>query len=725
MSESNSAAVVGGGDAKQDSLPGAEKALRTALYRTLRFQSFIREFSNPKVRAAFLGGHFGVRMHSQEMLASIDKIAELIMPSLEWDEDPWDPKSHSGVDFITDMMDGVASEPLDRYRCTLPVRMSYQEWLTYFGELKKATYWQEMSKDLGSLNDGPEKTGGATGLGEQDGREDLKGATVHSGDKFVPLSQSSPINKSGVNKQGYGVTHSPGSSSELHSPPPGVIKIQKARKNHLDYVLAGGRARRERQGQPNSEGERVSRVPGSPTKMYTGARHPSSNRTKIYYNKRHKNKSSSSESLSFPRSHREKNYQSRGKQCQAGGRQERSSEDEALRFRRNANRHEKRVHGTKKSKRKSRRPSSSFSSSSSEESLVSASGSTSEDEDSYGHGRSLVRALGRLQLSREVVAPGKFSGVGGGSLRRYLQDFERYFSTKYRGTERQSALLLGDFLEGPVKKAYLALGGPNIKYRKLKPKLISWYKTERSSHRRSKEEEFEGACLEEEESLSIYALRLERLASEAFPASQREQSRALCKKFWESVPRGFAKVLANSEHSLALMEGKHLRWHNMKKLAEVEDRHRKRMNIEQKDSWKPKKEVWFGQPEQQYFKPKGFQPVSNGGNPSFKSRQFERSAPIQAGPQSAGLAEPSKTARLRSRSASTNRTAVCNWCGRRGHQVDTCRLKLGLCILCGSDKHKKEECPRFDREWKKAQPVCPVCKGDHFGRDCPSHPLNG
>ena len=124
MSDPNSAMGGGGGDAKQDSLPSSEKALRTALYRTLRYQSFIREFSNPKVRRAFLENHFGVKNHSLEMLASIDKIAELVMPSLERDDDPCDPKSHSGVDFITDMMDGVSTEPLDRYRCTLPVRMS-------------------------------------------------------------------------------------------------------------------------------------------------------------------------------------------------------------------------------------------------------------------------------------------------------------------------------------------------------------------------------------------------------------------------------------------------------------------------------------------------------------------------------------------------------------------------------------------------------------------------
>ena len=336
-----------------------------------------------------------------------------------------------------------------------------------------------------------------------------------------------------------------------------------------------------------------------------------------------------------------------------------------------------------------------------------------------------MRALERLHLSKEVVAPGKFNGVGGCSLRRFLQDFERYFSTKYRGTERQCALLLGDFLEGPVRRAYLALGGSNIKYHKLKPKLLNWYKTEKSSQRRSKEEEFEKACLEDEESLSIYALRLERLASNAFPTSQREQMRVLCKKYWETVPREFAKVLANSEHSLALMEGKHLKWHDMKKLAEVEDRHRRRMQIERRDGLGPKKEVWFGQPEQSFFKPREFRPVSASASQLPKPRSFEGSAPVGRKPPTDNTHKPSKTEAPRSRSASTNRLAICNWCSRRGHQVDTCRLKLGLCVLCGSDKHRKEGCPRFDSGWNNFQPVCLVCKGDHFGRDCQNHPLNG
>lgn len=59
-----------------------EDPLKTTLYRTLRFQSFLREFQDPDVRTAFLAGHFSVEDSTEKMLHCIDKILELILPSL-------------------------------------------------------------------------------------------------------------------------------------------------------------------------------------------------------------------------------------------------------------------------------------------------------------------------------------------------------------------------------------------------------------------------------------------------------------------------------------------------------------------------------------------------------------------------------------------------------------------------------------------------------------------
>lgn len=332
--------------------------------------------------------------------------------------------------------------------------------------------------------------------------------------------------------------------------------------------------------------------------------------------------------------------------------------------------------------------------------------------------RSLSRILSKLQLSRDVVAPAKFNGLGGMSLRRFFSDFEKYFSSKYRGSERQCAQLLGDFLEGTVKQAYTALKGPSAKYSKLKPQLLSWYKTERTSQRRIREEEFERAGLEPDESLSIYAIRLETLASEAFPGLHREQERALCRKFWDTIPSEFAKVLASSEHSLALMEGKSLNWKNLKKLAEVEDRQQRRRHRERGADFGRDREIYFSRPQLQEHV------VTRGGaerSQSHKEVRFENYS--QSGkPPLRPAFSPEK--RFRSRVPSATRQFNCNWCGRRGHQESSCWIKLNACRICGSQEHTKEGCSRFDGEWAPFQPTCSICQGDHLGRDCTQNPLN-
>lgn len=36
--------------------------------------------------------------------------------------------------------------------------------------------------------------------------------------------------------------------------------------------------------------------------------------------------------------------------------------------------------------------------------------------------------------------------------------------------------------------------------------------------------------------------------------------------------------------------------------------------------------------------------------------------------------------------------SVCKFCRRRGHFKEDCRLRLGLCLSCGSDQHRVKEC---------------------------------
>ena len=211
-------------------------------------------------------------------------------------------------------------------------------------------------------------------------------------------------------------------------------------------------------------------------------------------------------------------------------------------------------------------------------------------------GEKAICDLHDYRYGREVVAPGMFKGDGASSLKSYLRDYEQYFEAKYKGNQRQKAKHLGQYLEGSAKRAYDAIDGGALKYGDLKSKLLQWYQAEKVNQRSNREVAFETAQMLPTDTLTIYALRLERFASKAWPDSAKERERKLCRKFWYTVPSSFANVLASSERNLLLMsEKKRLDWKKIKKLAENEDRSIRKARDSMKDS---ENHIWYSQPAQ-------------------------------------------------------------------------------------------------------------------------------
>ena len=349
------------------------------------------------------------------------------------------------------------------------------------------------------------------------------------------------------------------------------------------------------------------------------------------------------------------------------------------------------------------------------------------DREQEGH-RAMRGMFQKMHFPKEVVAPIPFGGHDGGSLSRFLSDFERYFKQKYDGNDRQCSRLLGDFLTGSARRAYDALGGATGRYQKVKPRLLKWYESERISQRRTAEEAFDCAAMEEGESLTIYALRLERLARVAFPNTKREQHRQLYRKFWKTAPRHFTDVMTASEHSLALAGKKNLQWRDVKRLAEVEDRQTRRVKIESAD--RPQEtQVWFSRTSRMRQSVNCAVDIDQEADCAMTSTPGRRAVRFEGGPEPDGLPRRAswrhRDTERRGRSMSRGPLKdMCNWCGKAGHREERCWLKKGCCVVCGSEGHAKDGCPQINGERLRFRPTCSLCKGDHLGRDCPQHPLN-
>ena len=706
---------AGGTDRGQDLAPGQkEDSLKTALYRTLRFQSFLREFQDPDVRAAFLAGHFVVEDSTEKMLECIDKILELILPSVRLEDDPWDSRSRTGVTFLTDMMDGAPGEPVDRDGKPLPIGMSFTEWMQYFGKLRKSPYWKTFSP-----------SGGACSVGlEAPIKLDLRRDGMASIGKFYmqdraifqpPLRHSSPVKKpsAGVRAE-FSEAHGD-CDKGLHQLDPNMELFEMRDPPRRKYTAAKypDRGTSSRRGPRRRQQESLLKLsPNNSGESNTAFLKESCDQDSVNQDRHRRKRAFRGRTFeSYKRSYADQRRQPSDRRRKTDYRRE-TGESQGLTC--NRDRH--------------RSSDSSDSRSPTEDSGSSGSSDDYSNSDRDQDHHSMSWMLQRMHFSREVVAPVPFGGQDGGSLKRFLSDFERYFKQKYSGTDRQCSRLLGDFLAGPAKRAYEALGGTAGRYSKTKPKLLKWYESERINQRRTAEEAFDHSAMEDEESLTIYALRLERLARIAFPNTRREQERQLCRKFWKSAPRHFIDVMTGSEHSLALAGKRHLRWKDVKRLAEVEDRQTKRVKVESVEHAQ-EQQVWFSRSSKAREPVHYAVDVVQGSEPAIMSPPGRRAVRFEENQGTPGL--PRRTAWRQRTAGNRGRSTfrgpsrdMCNWCGKSGHLEERCWLKKGCCVVCGSEDHARDGCPQGRAGKLGFTPTCSLCRGDHLGRDCPQHPLN-
>ena len=319
----------------------------------------------------------------------------------------------------------------------------------------------------------------------------------------------------------------------------------------------------------------------------------------------------------------------------------------------------------------------------------------------------MSRALQQFRFPKEVVPPRKFDPKSGTSLRKFLSNYERYFDSKYDGTDRDKSLQLGLYLVGSAKSAYNAMNGSSMRYPKLKLRLLDWYNSECTSVRQKKLDEFQVAQINPGESYSIYAMRLEELAIKAFPDSRTDRDRQLRRKFQNSVPQSFLNKLESAQSTLALFGDRKLSWNQIKKLASSVDRELREKGETTLDSMQNSAKVWYAQPVNA-----GRNITESSETKVVYSRDFNRS--------------PNKVFQSNHKNTNTtvganfsvkrNRTPFkCNFCARQGHMQDRCWRKLGLCTVCGSKEHNRNKCPKLANFCH-----CQICKSkEHAASACP------
>jgi len=128
----------------------------------------------------------------------------------------------------------------------------------------------------------------------------------------------------------------------------------------------------------------------------------------------------------------------------------------------------------------------------------------------------LVSALQSLRFPREVIPPPDFDPETSESMRKFLVTYEKYFNSKYDANEYEKSAHLARFLLGTASRAYDALNGRSVKFSKLKPKLISWFDTEKTSARDRCLREFSATSMLPGDTLGVYCSNSTKLPRHKF-----------------------------------------------------------------------------------------------------------------------------------------------------------------------------------------------------------------
>lgn len=771
MAEGGTSDAVQGGDGASASLARsgdpstAELYGQAILYKIIIFQGFIVQFSRPDVRQAFLSGYLAVPRSTQEMLHALDVIRGMMLPPPGTFGGEASVAGLAGVSFFAKMLARDKNVPLGLEGKPLPVCKTAAQWDDYFRALSGSEYWrtlapiESLSVRTKLLNLGESRNTGAEALSGVDiitGRStDVASGVLLSSDR-EGVKKSLHLSRRQVTTRADGV--------------PGELDATGSRQGYSKCEMGASavdcRRWNQRMGSPEHH-RGYGRQTGEGF-CDEGRSRPASRRTSPVSALRNDQPRGRPRTVSQSSDDSRHGLLRRNFPSSRGGRSEsvdRSARGSKERPWSNTHHHDggpprlERRPGRRDDLARDRQSPPRFPCGNDQEFRFNDHGSRSPDivrgDNREGHNRGFrplrsprqsptrggrgawrnenaeaaeFLAIVSKMRPRDVVAPQIFDGKDGDSLLNFLQDFQKYFAEKYDGSDRQQAAELGRFLGGRIKQAYEAMGGPKMRFDELAPKLLRWYGSERVSTRRRSAEQFEKAKMESEDSLGIYALRLERLAGEAFPGSLLEQERNLRHKFWKTVPRDFYKVLADNERSLALRRGGHpkLTWSDMISLAESEDRyHRTRYSRGpgQDDLAVVPAEtaVWFGTPGSPPPGLGGAKPTSDkvGGGLFLK---HDNDKPLPRYPGRDTFINSNRKSGLKDFRPSSRkgflRPPFCHFCGRVGHEEDSCWRKIGACLVCGSDKHDRASCPKVGEEQEVHRPHCSFCGGGHLGIEC-------
>ena len=324
---------------------------------------------------------------------------------------------------------------------------------------------------------------------------------------------------------------------------------------------------------------------------------------------------------------------------------------------------------------------------------------SSENEPEAGHNDIPSKFAGMFSKfdARTAPKPEPYDIASGRSLVKFFENFEAYCCANFKCNKNAWIPELGRYLVGQTFEVFEALRGPDDGYHSVKTKLLKWFSESKRLIKMSRRALFSEACRHPNESLYVYAVRLEKLFRGGFPSKDVKRSHTLRKKFVETVPADFRQML-ETMITFSKVGSQSVKWSNILKLATVADSNSMLSNpkVEEVECLAisgpqfgehPNKMMTdaMTQASLPYFErsPKQLSWLSRSDNSNRNSCKIQkgRISNVYNNKQSRNDFNP-------------NEGNKCSFCKRNGHFYAKCWRRLGLCLKCGSSGHFRRDCRR-------------------------------
>ena len=239
------------------------------------------------------------------------------------------------------------------------------------------------------------------------------------------------------------------------------------------------------------------------------------------------------------------------------------------------------------------------------------------------------------------------------------------------------------FLAGEMLDAFDALRIPGEHYDVLRTKLVDWLKSSQDKLEHDAKKRFGEARKEAGERVRLYAARLEKLFSLAYPRRTTDSSRAIKDKFLDTVPLRFRDQILTAQAIGQATSGSELSWNQVMTMASQYDardfsRGRPtRFNAEEAEHGEGRVHCCSCEPKT------GLVNVVSREN-HYRDHRGEASATTES---------VGDRVRPSSRGDRDHSGMLCNYCEKPNHVRRDCRKRLGLCLVCGSADHRVATCP--------------------------------